>query len=229
LHRIIREAHKAVDADRGALHPAHGWALFERAWSLRGFEQLLLDMAEDPAYVAELLDRIAAIQLALIERFLGSAWMAGISVTITAHSALIFSPGMWRKLIKPRLQLLFPALLAARLAGGNALRRRYPTHPARSGGIGLTTLNPIQPEVLDQRWLRQNFGERLSYFGGVSTQTVLPHGTPSEVRKAVFECVKSLAPQFTGLWISPSHRLMSDIPISNVEALIDSIQELSQE
>ena len=50
--------------------PNLGFALFERAWSLRGFEGLLFDLAADPAYVGELLDRITDIQLVLIERYL---------------------------------------------------------------------------------------------------------------------------------------------------------------
>jgi len=41
----------------GATHfiaPNFGFALFERAWSLRGFQELFLDMAEDPGYVEAL-------------------------------------------------------------------------------------------------------------------------------------------------------------------------------
>ena len=50
--------------------PNLGFALFERAWSLRGFEQLFVDMAEDPGFVEELFERITAIQLVLVRRFL---------------------------------------------------------------------------------------------------------------------------------------------------------------
>ena len=43
--------------------------------------------------------------------------------------------------------------------------------------IGLTTLNPVQPEVLDHAWLHENFQGRLAFYGGISTQTVLPYGS----------------------------------------------------
>ena len=54
--------------------------------------------------------------------------------------------------------------------------------------IGLTALNPVPPEVLDHIWLRENFGDKLAFYSGVSTQTMLPHGTPAEVRLAVAAC-----------------------------------------
>jgi uroporphyrinogen decarboxylase len=88
--------------------------------------------------------------------------------------------------------------------------------------IGLTAYNPVQPEVVDHTWLRSRFGNRLAYYGGISTQTVLPHGTPDEVRQAVSECVRALAPENTGLLLAPSHRMMSDIPLENVDALIEA-------
>jgi uroporphyrinogen decarboxylase len=86
--------------------------------------------------------------------------------------------------------------------------------------IGLTTLNPVQPEVLDHTWLARTFGQNLSYYGGISTQTVLPNGTPGLVAVAVLECQRQLAPENTGLVVAPSHRLMADIPLENVDALL---------
>jgi uroporphyrinogen decarboxylase len=85
--------------------------------------------------------------------------------------------------------------------------------------IGLTTLNPVQPEVLDHQWLIDHFQGKLSFYGGISTQTVLPYGTPEEVKTAVSTCIQNLAPNGTGLIIAPSHRMMTDIPIENVAAL----------
>jgi uroporphyrinogen decarboxylase len=88
--------------------------------------------------------------------------------------------------------------------------------------IGLTGLNPVQPEVLEHDWLRASFGGRLAFYGGVSTQTVLPRGTPAEVRAAVADCRAGLAPDGTGLILAPSHRLMTDIPMANVDALLEA-------
>jgi uroporphyrinogen-III decarboxylase len=88
--------------------------------------------------------------------------------------------------------------------------------------IGLTVLNPVQPEVLDHAWLYKNFKGKLAFYGGISTQTVLPNGTTEEVKKAVSDCINQLAPEGTGLLVAPSHRMMTDIPMMNVTAMLEA-------
>ena len=95
--------------------------------------------------------------------------------------------------------------------------------------IGLTVLNPVQPEVLDHARLKQAFGNRLAYYGGVSTQAVLPFGTPIEVQTAAGQCAELLAPDNTGLLLAPSHRLMADIPLENAEALLSVFAALDED
>ncbi|MBK8050987.1 MAG: hypothetical protein IPK16_30145 [Anaerolineales bacterium] len=92
--------------------------------------------------------------------------------------------------------------------------------------IGLTVYNPVQPEVVSFDWLRKTFGESLAYYGGVSTQTTLPFGTPEEVRQATLKAARELALDGTGLLLAPSHRMMSDVPMANVEALLAAYSEL---
>jgi uroporphyrinogen decarboxylase len=210
----------------GFVVPNLGFALFERAWSLRGFEQLLFDLAADQAYVAELLDRITEIQLVLIGRYLDLGVDGGyFGDDYGAQAGLLFSPATWRSLVKPRLARLFapfverglPVLMHSDGCIGDILPDLVE--------IGLTALNPVQPEVLDHVWLRTTFGRRLAYYGGISTQTVLPAGTPAEVREAAAACRRDLAPEGTGLLLAPSHRLMADIPMANVEALLEAFAE----
>lgn len=220
---LLDDARRTIDA-LGAeyfIAPNLGFALFERAWSLRGFEQFLMDMTLDPAYVGELLDRITEIQLQLIDRFLRLGVDGGyFGDDYGAQKGLLFSPATWRKLIKPRLARLFAPFRAAGLpvimhSDGQIL----PIVPDLVE-IGLTVLNPVQPEVLNHRTLRSQFAGKLAFYGGISTQTVLPHGTPEEVRAAVTNVMVDLAPDGTGLLLAPSHRMMADIPLRNVDALL---------
>lgn len=201
--------------------PNIGFALFERAWSLRGFEQFLIDMTLDPDYAAELLDRITEIQLALIRRFMALGVDGGyFGDDYGAQKGLLFSPASWRRLIKPRLARLFAPFRAAGLPV--IMHSDGQIHPILPDlvEIGLTVLNPVQPEVLNHRTLRREFGDRLAFYGGISTQTVLPHGSPADVRRAVADAIKDLAPEGTGLLLAPSHRMMADIPLANVDALL---------
>jgi uroporphyrinogen decarboxylase len=213
-----------MDAGQHFIVPNFGFALFERAWTLRGLDTFMVDMAVDPAYVEELLDRIVQIQLVLIEGFIDLGVDGGyFGDDYGAQKNMLFSPKMWRRFFKPRLAQLFAPLREAGLPvimhSDGQIQAILPDLIE----IGLSALNPVQPEVLDHSWLRATFGDRLAYYGGISTQTVLPYGAPDVVRKAVADCVKYLAPEGTGLVIGPSHRMMTDIPMENIEALLHAL------
>jgi uroporphyrinogen decarboxylase len=203
------------------LVPNFGFCLFERAWSLRGFETFLTDLVVNPSFAQDLLERIADIQTALARRFVALGVDGGYLGDDygTRHGPLL-SPRTWRALIKPRL---------ARIAG--VFRDAGLPVILHSDGdiagilpdlveIGVTVLNPVQPEVLDHDWLKDAFGDRLAFYGGVSSQSVLPHGTPDQVRPAVDACLRTLAADGSGLLLAPSHHLTTDIPMENVEALL---------
>jgi uroporphyrinogen decarboxylase len=259
---LLAEAERVIAADGGQhfVAPNFGFALFERAWSLRGFDQLLMDLMDRPAWVEELLDRITGIQVTLAKRFVGlgvdsvqealaprpspPAWervpegqvrgqRVGADAALGvdggyfgddygAQRSLLFSPKVWRQMIKPRLARLFAVFRGAGL----------PVILHSDGDIwailpdlleiGLTCLNPAQPEVLEHKRLHREFGRHLSFYGGISTQTVMPAGTPQQVQQAAMACVADLAPEGTGLVLGPSHRMQSDIPVENVEALLQA-------
>ena len=203
--------------------PNLGMYLFERAWSLRGFDRLLMDMLERTEWVEELLDRITEIQLILSRRFVAAGVDGGyFGDDYGAQRAMLFSPRLWRRLIKPRLARLFSVFVDAGLPvilhSDGDIRKILPDLVE----IGLTTLNPVQPEVLDHTWLQREYGTKLSFYGGVSTQGVLPNGTVEEVRAATIACARTLAPCGTGLLLGASHRMQSDIPARNVEAMLDA-------
>lgn len=215
--------------DRGAnyfIAPNLGICLFERAWSLRGFDDLLVDMLERTEWVEELLDRITEIQLILARRFIAAGVAGGyFGDDYGAQRAMLFSPRLWRRLIKPRLAKLFGVFVAAGLPvilhSDGDIRAILPDLVE----IGLTTLNPVQPEVLDHAWLQKEYGAKLSFYGGISTQGVLPSGRVEEVRAATIACARVLAPEGTGLVLGASHRMQSDIPARNVEAMLNAFDE----
>ena len=205
--------------------PNLGFALFERAWSLRGLERFLMDTALDPSYAAELLDSITEIQLVLIRRYLDLGVDGGyFGDDYGAQKNLLLSPRIWRKLIKPPLERLFAPFrergLPILMHSDGQIQAILPDLVE----LGLTMLNPVQPEVIEHAWLRDHYGDRLAFYGGISTQTVLPYGTPAEVTQAVAACQASLAPENTGLLLASSHRMMTDIPMENVEALLAAFQ-----
>ena len=207
--------------------PNFGFVLFERAWTLRGFEQFFMDMAVDPDYTNALLDRITEIQLTLIHRYIDLGVDGGyFGDDYGAQKNLLFSPRMWRKYIKPRLARLFEPFaergMPILMHSDGQIQKILPDLVE----IGLTTLNPVQPEVLDHQWLYDNFKGQLAFYGGISTQTSLPYGTPDDVKRAVDAAVTVLAPDKTGLLVAPSHRMMTDIPMANVAAMLEAFRAL---
>jgi uroporphyrinogen decarboxylase len=208
--------------------PNLGMCLFERAWSLRGFDGLLMDMLERTEWVEELLDRITEIQVSLSRRFVAAGVDGGyFGDDYGAQRAMLFSPRLWRRLIKPRLAKMFSVFVDAGLPvilhSDGDIRKILPDLVE----IGLTTLNPVQPEVLDHTWLQKEYGTKLSFYGGISTQGVLPNGTVQAVRAATLACARTLAPCGTGLLLGASHRMQSDIPARNVEAMLDAFNGIN--
>jgi uroporphyrinogen decarboxylase len=226
---LLLEAKRTLESDAGQhfVAPILGFILFERAWTLRGLETFLMDMVLDPGFVADLLDRILEIQLRLIHRYIAlGVDGAFFGDDYGAQRNMLFSPRMFRRYFKPRLAQMFAPFRAAGLPvilhSDGHIKQIIPDLIE----IGLTALNPVQPEVLDHAWLRTSFGDRLAYYGGISTQTVLPQGSPSDVKKAVRKCVRNLAPERTGLVIAPSHQMMTDVPMENVIALLRAFEAI---
>jgi uroporphyrinogen decarboxylase len=226
LLAVAEETIKAYK-DEYFITPNFGFVLFERAWTLRGFEEFFIDMAVDPAYTDALLDHITEIQLNLIHRFLElGVDGAYFGDDYGAQNNLLFSPRMWRKYIKPRLAVLFAPFrerdLPVIMHSDGQIQKILPDLVE----IGLTVLNPVQPEVLDHDWLYQNFAGDIAFYGGISTQTVLPYGSPEDVRVAVSGCRAKLSPTGTAFILAPSHRMMTDIPMANVSALLEAFKFL---
>jgi len=220
---LLEDATRLVAEDNGRhfAAPNFGLCLFERAWSLRGFDSLLMDLVDRPEWVEDLLERITEIQVTLARRFLALGVDGGyFGDDYGAQRGMLFSPKVWRALFKPRLARLFAVF---REAGRPVMLHSdgdiWPILPDLVD-IGLNCLNPVQPEVLEHARLYREFGRHLSFYGGISTQTVLPAGTTAEIRAATQACLRELAPDGTGLILGPSHRMQSDIPAENVAAML---------
>ena len=81
--------------------------------------------------------------------------------------------------------------------------------------IGVDILNPVQPECNDLESLAKRFQGRISFWGGIGTQSVMPFGTPAEVAAEVRRIKTILGPD-GGLLLAPTHILEPDVPWENV-------------
>jgi len=215
-----------IEANPGRFrYVSMSYSLFERAWSLRGMEALLMDMLEAPTFVDDLFDALLAFSLAMIDEFVkydidgilfGEDW--------GQQRGLIFSPKLWRRFIKPRIAQMYAA---TRQAGKTVLihscgkvQELFP----ELIDLGLDVFNPFQPDVMDPYEMKALYGDRLAFYGGVSVQQLLPHGTPQMVRDEVRRLMDVVG-RDGGFIISPSHDMPGDIPVENMVALIETVRE----
>jgi uroporphyrinogen decarboxylase len=220
---LLDDAASALAADGGQhfVAPNFGMCLFERAWSLRGFDAFLMDLMDEPVWAEELLERITAIQVKLAQRFVALGVDGGyFGDDFGAQRSMLLSPKIWRELFRPRLARIFAVFrnagLPVILHSDGDIRDILPDLIE----IGMNCLNPVQPEVLEHKRLYRELGSKLSFYGGISTQIILPKGTAKEIEAATNACVRDLAPDGTGLILGPSHRMQSDIPVENVMAML---------
>lgn len=225
---------KTDTGDARFVIPNFGFALFERAWSLRGLEDFMMDLLTEESKAEALLEKITMIQVRLAKRFVGlGAPGAGGCVDggyfgddLGAQKGLLFSPELFRKIFKPRYRRMFDVFKNAGLPvimhSDGDIKEILPDLIE----IGLDCLNPCQPEVMDHAWLKKEYGKDLAFFGGLSTQEVLPRAGREAILRAGGNCIRNLASDGTGLIYGPSHRIMSDIPMSSIEAYLETCARL---
>lgn len=201
------------------------FSLFERAWTLRGMEALLADMIEAPAFVEALLDRICEWNMAVLDEMLtrrfdgvlfGDDW--------GQQRGLMFGAKRWRQFIKPRVAAMYRKVADAGAAVCIHCCGKVQELFPELIEMGLQMFNPFQPEAMDLREMKAQYGKDLTFYGGVSVQRLLPFGTPDEVRREVRRMLDDLGPG-GGFVIAPSHEMPGDIPLENMLALIETVRE----
>ena len=203
--------------------------VFEMAWNLVGLEQFLTDMALRRDYVGPLLDAVAdysiGIGLALLD--LGAdALLTGDDVGMDIGPMV--SPRMWREWLKPRLQRVFDAYRAARpdlILAYHTCGSVLPFIEELSE-MGVDVLNPIQVTArgMDAGALKETYGTRLAFCGGIDQREVLPRGTPRDVEREVRRRIEQLG-QGGGYVAAPTHDVQSDTPVENVLAVFEACRK----
>ena len=206
-----------------------GFSLFERAWTLRGMANLLMDMHLHPDFVEELLDAILAYNLAIMGHTLtfpvdgarfGDDWGTQRGVMMGAK--------LWRRFLKPRL--------ARQYAMAHEHGKRVCIHCCGAVAelfddlieIGVDCFNPFQPEVMDVYEMKRRYGDRISFYGGVSTQRTLPFDTPDGVRAEARRLMEQVG-RDGGYILAPAHATPKDTPLENIVALIETCREQAAE
>ncbi len=201
-----------------------GFSLFERAWSLRGMENLLMDFILNPDFAEKLLNRIVDYNLKVMEIvfeypvdaiFFGDDW--------GQQKGLIMGPKIWRKFLKPRLKKMYSktkerGLYVAQHSCGD-IHQVFPDLVE----IGLDIYNTFQPEVYDVEFMKREYGKDITFYGGISAQQLLPKATSEEVKKETKRLMDIIGKD-GGYIVAPTHSIPDDVSTENILAFLEVVQ-----
>ncbi|MBO4954698.1 MAG: hypothetical protein J6D04_06115 [Clostridia bacterium] len=227
-------------AQRAAVQAAHKEDLvavgdmqctvWERAWYMRGMENLMADMMLEDPIAEALLDRVTDISVLRAESYVRS----GVDVLflgddIGMQHTIMMSEELYCKWLQPRLARV---IAAARAINPNIIVFYHscgfvtPMIPHLIDA-GIDVLNPVQPECMKFEEIHEQYGDKLSFHGTIGTQTTMPFGTPEEVKREVWKNL-DIAGDRGGLFVGPTHMLEPEVPVENVVAYIEACREYSK-
>lgn len=201
--------------------------LFESAWYMRGFEQMLVDFALNPELAHAIMDEVTRFQEAHFKSILTAA-KGQIDLVFTAddiggQDGMLFSLPMWREFLFPyhaRLNRMIHKFGARVIyhSDGSIM-------PAVEGLIemGIDVLQALQFSArgMDPVRLKELYGTRLCFEGGVSVQTTLPFGNMDDVRAEVEMLIRVLG-EDGGYILGPSHVIQAGTPAENIRQMFDT-------
>ena len=220
---LVEEYHEKGLAVCGSLVQT----IFEKAWAIRGFEETMMDMLTEPEAINILFDRIMELRIEQMKILVDSGidiLMLGDDVGM--QTGMLIGADTWREFLKPRMAKI--------IKEAKAIRPDLPIfyHSCGNPGdiipdlieIGVTILNPIQPECFDLQCVKDTYGDKLAFWGGVSAQTNLSFGTPEQVKEEVKHCIEVLGKD-GGYLIGPNHMVEPEVPWENLMAFFEAVEE----
>jgi uroporphyrinogen decarboxylase len=201
-----------------------GWGLFEISWSLRGFENILMDSVIEPDFYEELLDRLMDLYLAFVDYtcdlpidaiMFGDDW--------GDQRGIILGPELWRKFLKPRWAKIYDAV--------HAKGKYVISHSCGSVvdvipdliEMGLDVLESVQPEArgMNPYELKKKFGDKITFWGCLGTQEILPYGTPDDIKKEIKRLCVEMG-RGGGFILSPAKPLQPETSAENAAAVLEA-------
>lgn len=207
--------------------------ILQTAAQIRGYDKLFRDFAINPDMAHIVLDKISEITNEMYRKYMQAVGKYVQVVVITddqgTQNSLMISPKMFREFIKPRLKTQIETIKAnadvkVLMHCDGAILRIVEDLIE----IGVDILNPIQSVVEgfeDTFALKEEFGDRICFHGGIDVQQVLPNTTPESIYQEVARRIYDLG-RGGGYIIAPCHNINVDIPVENTLAMFDAAGKL---
>jgi uroporphyrinogen decarboxylase len=206
---------------------AYGFGLFERSWVLRGFENVLMDVVANLDFYEELLDKLVDHQMEILERLLrlpvDGIWFFD---DWGFQQGVLIGEGRWRKLFKHRYEKLYKRThesgkyVLTHCCG--AIDKILPDVIE----IGLDVYQSVQPEAKNNNPydLKRKYGDKLTFWGGLGSQDMIPFGSPSIIKQEVRKLCKEMG-KGGGFILGPAKEIQPETPDENIAAVVEAFLE----
>ncbi|MHC4124182.1 MAG: uroporphyrinogen decarboxylase family protein [Planctomycetota bacterium] len=223
----ILEQIKQINATEEYCIMVKGGNIFESSWYMRGFEKSIMDMAVAPELMDFIMHKVTDFYVThsqkVLEAAKGSVDLMFTADDVGCQTGLLMSLEMLEKHITPCHKRL------NNMIHNYGIKAIYHT----DGGVmeaipllinmGIDILQALQFDAqgMDPQVLKNKYGDKLCFQGGISVQKTLPFGTVDEVRKETLERIKVLGKD-SGYILGPSHQIQYGTPPENIAALFDT-------
>jgi uroporphyrinogen decarboxylase len=201
--------------------------VWETSWYIRSMEELMMDMMTEDIKAVYLLDRVTELACLRAQSFAeAGADILFLGDDIGMQSTILMSEELYINWLKPRLKKVIDAARKIKpdiIVSYHSCGFVAPFIPHLIEA-GIDVLNPVQPECMNFKEIYENYGDRLSFHGTIGTQSVMPFGTPEDVRKEVFKNL-SIAGSKGGLFVAPTHVLEPEVPWENIMAYVKACRD----
>ncbi len=169
--------------------------IFTLSTMLMGFENYAVSLIADETLVADVMSKVAEIQMGAVAQILGDPAVGAVWAVddIACHSGTMISPAALRTHLFP-----YYRQLAGQCHRSGKLFFYHSDGDLRPVmddliDLGVDALHPIDPTSLDIAEIKRDYGDRICLFGNVSTE-LLRSGTSDEVADTVRDLLRRVAP-----------------------------------
>ena len=199
-------------------------SLFELAWHLTGLEKYMIGMASEEDWIEALNDKVEYFTTGIAEQLVRSGVDAiWLGEDLGSQVSTLISPDMWRTLFRPRHERIIQKLRAINPNILIIMHSDGAVAPMLDDFIemGIDIFNPLQPNVpgSDPRELKEKYGKKLCFFGGIDQQRLLPQGNMAEIEQEMHRRAEILGKD-GGYLMAPAHIIQADVSPETVEGML---------
>ena len=201
--------------------------VWEASWYLRSMDELMIDMMMGDDKATALLDKITDFAVDKAVTYVkAGADILSLGDDIGTQSSIMIDIPFWEQWLKPRLSKVIDS---AREINPDVLIFYHSCGHITPFidqliEVGVDVLNPIQPESMNFNDINDKYGDRVSFWGTLGTQQLLPFGTKQEVYDTAIDRLKRCGSK-GGIVLGPTHLVEPEVPWENLKAIADAAND----